>query len=255
MAQTPGASPAIVIEWNRILNEAIAVPGAHPATIFFPRPYAMVHVAMEVKSLGRVDSTTRTAGQTLVARLVAGANSTTGPSRLWNLVLADLAQRRGLSGLDTARAFALLNMAVHDGLRTSFNGKFLYALWRPVTAIRDAARDGNPATEPDPTWLPLIPTPPYPTYPGNVACIGAVSSRVATHVFGRDDIPFTVTWPDTAGAPVATRAYNGFRQLGDETAKARIWSGIHFEFDHAASKGVCGQVATYILDNQLRPLF
>jgi len=255
MAQTPGASPAIVIEWNRILNEAIAVPGAHPATIFFPRPYAMVHVAMEVKSLGRVDSTTRTAGQTLVARLVAGANSTTGPSRLWNLVLADLAQRRGLSGLDTARAFALLNMAVHDGLRTSFNGKFLYALWRPVTAIRDAARDGNPATEPDPTWLPLIPTPPYPTYPGNVACIGAVSSRVATHVFGRDDIPFTVTWPDTAGAPVATRAYNGFRQLGDETAKARIWSGIHFEFDHAASKGVCGQVATCIVDNQLRPLF
>jgi hypothetical protein len=79
---------------------------------------------------------------------------------------------------------------------------------------------------------------------------------VLTHVFGRDDIPFTVSWPDATGAPapLSTRSYNGFRQLGDELAMARIWAGIHFEFDHTASKGVCGQVGTYILENQLRPL-
>jgi hypothetical protein len=207
----------------------------------------------QVKSLGSVNSTTRTADQTLFARMIAGVGTTTGPNRLWNLILADLAVSRQLSGIETARAFALLNMGVHDGLRTSFNGKFLYGLWRPVTAIREAGRDGNPATEPDPGWLPLILTPPYPSYPGNIACVAAVSSRVLADVFGRDDVAFTVTWPDASGAPVLTRSYNGFRQLADECSMARIWSGIHFEFDQSASKGVCTQLADYILDNQLRP--
>lgn len=401
-AQTPAAANT-VIAWNRVLNEAIAVPGAHPATIFFPRPYAIVYVAMfeaansierryrpyhvevtappdasgdaavaqaahdtlvalmpsqqprfeqalamslegiapaaaaagravgataareilalrandgwtrpwpdyvlpnvpgywqptppanavaaftqypdvvsfgldgsqhfvpapppsltsaqyaedfnEVKSLGGVTSTTRTAEQTQIARLVAGVGTTTGPNRLWNLVLADLARSRNLSGLDTARALALLGMAIHDGFRVTFNGKFLYGLWRPVTAIREAARDGNPATEPEPDWLPLIATPPYPAYPGNVTCIGMVGATVLTHVFGRDDIPFTVVWPDATGATVAARSYNGFRQLADETARGRVYGGLHFEFDQLASKGVCGQVANYIIDNQLR---
>ena len=60
---------------------------------------------------------------------------------------------------------------------TSFTGKFIYGLWRPVTAIREADTDGNPATEADPSWLPLLPTPPYPSAPGNMACVGAVESR------------------------------------------------------------------------------
>ena len=72
-----------------------------------------------MKSLGSVDSTTRTAEQTLVARMIAGVGTTTGPNRLWNLVLADLVVSQQLSGIDTARAFALLNMGMHDGLQTS----------------------------------------------------------------------------------------------------------------------------------------
>lgn len=208
----------------------------------------------QVKALGALNSTTRTAEQTLIARNIAGANTVTGPSRVWNQVARDLARSRGLTGIETARIFALLNMGLHDGLRTTFNGKFLYALWRPVTAIREAGRDGNPDTEPDPNWLPLITTPPYPTYPGNMACIGAVSARVLAVTFGRDDIPFSITWSETNG-PGWTRSYNGFRQFADEQANARIWSGIHFEFDHLASKGVCTQIADYICANQLRPRF
>ena len=207
----------------------------------------------EVKSLGSVNSTTRTADQTQMARLAAGVGTTTGPPQLWNLVLGDLARSRNLPGLETARAFALMTMATHDGFRVTMNGKYLYGLWRPVTAIREAARDGNAATEADPAWLPLITTPPYPTYPGNLTCAAIVAATVLTRTFGRDDIPFSVTWPDASGAPVATRSYNGFRQLADECARSRIWGGIHFEFDQTASKGVCEQVANYILDNQLRP--
>ncbi|BCS34223.1 haloperoxidase [Luteitalea sp. TBR-22] len=208
----------------------------------------------EVKSLGAVNSTTRTADQTQMARLAQGVGTTTGPAQLWNLVLSDLARSRSLSGLETARAFAMLNMALHDGFRVTMNGKYLYGLWRPVTAIREADRDGNPATEADPAWLPLITTPPYPSYPGNLACAGIVGATVLARTFGRNDVPFSVTWPDATGAPVATRQYNGFRQLADECSRARIWGGLHFEFDQTASKGVCEQVSNYVLDNQLRPL-
>lgn len=112
----------------------------------------------------------------------------------------------------------------------------------------------TPDTTADPTWLPLITSPPYPAYPGNIACIGAIGSRIAEYVFGRDNIPFTVTWGEVGG-PGWTRPYNGLRELTDEAAAARIYAGIHFVFDQTASKGVCRQVADYISDNQLRPRF
>jgi hypothetical protein len=144
-------------------------------------------------------------------------------------------------------------MTMHDGLLVSFNGKFLYGLWRPVTAIREAASDGNPATEPDPTWLSLIPTPPYPTYPGNMTCVGAVNSRTLERVFGRDNIPFTVTWTGTGGAADINRSYNGFRELANEQARSRVYGGIHFEFDQTASFGVCIPLADYAFDNYMRP--
>lgn len=237
--------------------ESFAIDGSQH---FVPEPPPALTSALyaehfnEVKALGSMNSTTRTSEETLMARLIAGVGTTVGPSGLWNNVARDMARAHGLSGVETARLFALLNMGLHDGLRTTFNGKFLYALWRPVTAIREAARDGNPDTEADPNWLPLITTPPYPTYPGNVACLGAVGSRVLARTFGRDDIPFTVNWAEVGG-PGWVRPFNGFRELGDLAARGRIFAGIHFTFDHTASKGVCTQLADYIVDNQLRPLF
>ena len=205
----------------------------------------------ETKSVGNVNSTTRTAEQTQMSILWAGVNTTTTAPNVWNLVLGDLARTRNLSGLDTARGFALLNMVVHDALLTSFSGKFLYGLWRPVTAIREAGRDDNPATEADPAWLPLLTTPPYPGHPGNMACIGSSEAQTMARVLGQDNIPFLVTWVVTNG-PAVTRSYNGFRQLADEEADSRIRGGIHFRFESLASMGVCPRLADYVVDNTLR---
>jgi hypothetical protein len=205
----------------------------------------------ETKTIGSVNSATRTAEQTQMANLWAGVNTTTTATNVWNLVLGDLARTRNLSGLDAARGFALLNMTTHDALLTSFTGKFLYGLWRPVTAIREAGRDDNAATEADPTWLPLLTTPPYPGHPGNMACLGSSQAQTMTRLFGQDNVPFSVTWVVTNG-PAVTRSYNGFRQLGDEEAKSRIWGGIHFQFESLASIGVCSQLGDYVVDNTLR---
>ena len=115
----------------------------------------------EVKLIGKSDSPTRTAEQTAIARLWAGIATTgvgtaTNFMSIWNNIVRDVARERRLSLVETARVFVLVNVSVHDGLQTAQASKFVYGLWRPVTAIRQADTDLNPATEPDAGWLPLL---------------------------------------------------------------------------------------------------
>jgi hypothetical protein len=153
----------------------------------------------ETKLVGSAGSAVRTAEQTLMSQLFAGVNTTIGFVHVWNIVAGTVAQDQGLSLIDTDRMFALVNVAIHDGLETSFTSKFAYGLWRPVTAIRRADEDLNPDTVADPSWTPLLTTPPYPSYAGNASCLSAAAARALQLVFGRDDIPFSITWPRTIG--------------------------------------------------------
>jgi hypothetical protein len=168
-------------------------------------------------------------------------------------VAADLTRSRGLSLIDAAKLFAFLNVSFNDAIQTSFTSKFVYNLWRPVTAIRRAAEDLNDATVADPNWLPLLPTPPYPSYAGNMACLSFASARALSLTFGRDDIPFSVTWNRTMGLPSETLQFNGFSHLAEQMAVSRVYGGIHFQFDSDASKQTCGKVAEYVNANFMRP--
>jgi hypothetical protein len=208
----------------------------------------------EVKAIGSATSATRTATETQTAQLWAAVGTTTNANAAWNMALQDLVRTRGLTGLEAARMFALANMAAHDALLGSFTGKYNYGLWRPIHAIRGADRDGNAATEADGTWNSLIVNPPYPTYPGNMACLGASQAQVLTRFFGRDNIPVSITWA-VAGGTGITRSYNGFRQIADEEARSRVLGGIHFTFDTQASFGVCVPLGDYTVSNYLRPRF
>ena len=210
----------------------------------------------EAKAIGSATSTTRTADQTLVAQLFAAVPTitTTSIPAVWQNLTRDLIRARGLTDLEAARLYALINTTFHDALFTSFSGKFLYGFWRPVTAIREADRDGNPDTVADPNFLALLPTPPYPSYPGNYACIGSAMTTVFTRYFGRDNIPFTITWAEPSG-PGITRSYNGFRQLADEAARSRVYGGIHYNFDTTSSFGVCIPLGEYVFENTFRRRF
>ena len=207
----------------------------------------------EAKALGGINSTTRTADQTLVAQLFAAVPTitTTSIPAVWNNLTRDLIRTHALNDLEAARLYALINTTFHDSLLASFNAKFVYGFWRPVTAIREAARDGNPATEPDPNFLALLGTPPYPTYPGNYACLASAMTRVFARYFGRNDVPFSITWAQPTG-PGITRSYNNFRQFADEAARSRVYGGIHFNFDTTSSFGVCEPMGDYIFTNSFR---
>jgi hypothetical protein len=229
---------------------------------FLPTPYpqlestAYADAFNEVKEIGRTVSSVRTPEQARFAQLFAGVGAfanVTGPFRLWSNVARDLSQQQSLSLLATARLFALTMATMHDSLQTSHSSKAVYRLWRPETAIAHADVDDNPATDAEPGWTPLIPTPPYPAYSSNMTCLGTGASRMLGHVLGNDAQTFTATWYKADDTVVFSQPYTSLFQLGDDEAHSRIWGGIHYRFDIDASKVSCTQVADYLFDHYMRP--
>ena len=229
------------------------------ATQFLPTPPPSLTSARyaadlnEVKLLGKSDSTARTDEQTTIAKLWSGVGTTTGFFAVWNNVAGDVVQARNLSLVEAARVFALVNVSIHDALQTTQASKFVYGVWRPVTAIRAADTDLNPATDPDPAWLPLIPTPPYPAYAGNLATIGASAARALQLACETNDMPVAVTWKQPDGLPDVTRQFEGFWEAAEEEAMARIYGGIHYRFDQEAGQQVGRSVAEFVFVNFMTP--
>jgi hypothetical protein len=237
---------------------AANVPGVTPFATTSPAqfrpgpPPALTSAAYaaafnQTKELGARTGSTRTADQTLVAGLWRLPLTNT---LVWNHVAQDVSEDRGLSITENARLFALLNMSLHDGLQTSFASKFHYALWRPVTAIQRAGEDGNPATEADPGWMTLHPaTPPYPTYAGNAATIGATMATVLSNFFG-DAVPIQIDW-SPYGVSSTTRSYPSAWDAAVEQGWSRVYGGIHFSFDSVAGQQIGNSVGDYVTGNFL----
>ncbi len=183
----------------------------------------------EIKALGSATSSTRTADQTQIARFWLESS----PLQ-WNRIARTVATRRGLDPWKQARLFGLLNMALADGYIGSFESKYLYLYWRPVTAIHNAATDGNPDTAPDPAWTPLDPTPPIPDHDSAHSVEGGAAAMVMKRVFGTDHVAFSAcssTLPAGSncveGSPVFRR-YASFSQAAKENGLSRILVGFHF---------------------------
>jgi hypothetical protein len=179
----------------------------------------------QVKALGGLHSTNRTPEQTLIARFWSDFSYTGTPVGHWNQIAQDISRRRGLSLAETARLFALLNLAMADAAIVAWNAKYAHNLWRPVTAIQRADRDGNPATIVDPDWQPLLATPPFPEYVSGHSIFSGAAAAVLNTVLGTDEVTFTAT-SDTL--PGVTRTYHSLRETAEEIGMSRIYGGIHF---------------------------
>jgi hypothetical protein len=140
-------------------------------------------------------------------------------------------------------------MSAADGIISSWDGKLKYGYWRPVTAIQLADTDGNPDTDPDPSWLPLIATPPYPDYTSGLTTTMGALTRALTgvHQLGRDRIDVNNT---VAGA---TRHYAFASQLNQDAIDARVWSGIHFRTADVVGNKAGKQVGDWAVDNYFQP--
>jgi hypothetical protein len=173
----------------------------------------------EVKEYGRTgDGSSRTEDQTNAARYWAE-----NPPGTWSRIFRTLSVQEALTLEENARLYAMLYLTAADALISVWDDKAHYMFWRPVTAIRRGDTDGNPLTEKEDDWTPLITTPPYPEHPSGHG--GLSGSIVATlkDFFGTDHIG----WTDTNNAGL-TRSFTRFSDAIEEIIDARVWSGIHF---------------------------
>jgi hypothetical protein len=180
----------------------------------------------QVKEIGSKDSRTRTADQTEIAKFWY-EDSPLG----WNRIANTVARKRGLDAWEAARAFTLLNFAMADGFIAGFDAKYHFRTWRPITAIHAAGTDGNPLTEADPSWEPLMLTPPVPDYPSTHTVLGWAAAEVLIDIFG-NQVRYETT---SLTLPGVTRKYRGFVQPALENGLSRIYAGIHFQ--HAVRDG------------------
>jgi hypothetical protein len=202
----------------------------------------------EVKLIGQDISPARTADQTHIAHFWAEP-SPSGWSRIGNLVSA----RYGYDLHDTARLQALLNMAMADGFVVGWYQKRHFAFWRPMTAIRNADTDGNPSTQPDPSWLSLRPTPPLPDYPSTHSVLGAAAAEILRRLTGSDTFSFCMV--STTSTPSATqRCWNTFTQAELENAESRVLAGFHFRFAIETGIKVGRKIGQFATQHALQPL-
>lgn len=200
----------------------------------------------ETKEWGAIDSIRRSSRQSETARFWEQL----GPPA-WNQVARSLSGRRPLALADNARTFALLNVALFDAYLAVFDAKYHYNFWRPITAIRNGDQDGNPATERDPAWRPLIDTPPHPEYPCAHCAADGAAAVVLTAAFGDRQSPAFVL--DYRAMPGTTREYGSIREMVNEVSMARIWGGVHYRNSNEAGEKLGASVAQHVWSTMLPP--
>lgn len=197
----------------------------------------------EVKTIGRIDSVTRTAEQTSLARLWQASST----AELNNCLRQVVPGTNSL--VDNARLFLLANIVAADGLIAGFDAKYTYNFWRPHHAIRFADLDDNTATEADPAWNALIIAPRHQEYISNHAVHSGGMAYALARLLG-DAQTFTLGSVDFPGF---TWTFHSFSELRVQVKEARIWGGIHYRHSCDVGEAVGHSIADYVVDNFLRP--
>lgn len=248
---TPAAfAPFLLPQWGFLTPFAMT----HPAQFRPPGPPALNSEAYaaafnEVKALGAAVGSARTDDQTQIALFWADGAGTETPPGHWNSIAQDVAAARSNTIEENARLFALLNLAMADAAIAAWDAKYTFHNWRPVTAIRNAHLDGNPATEPDAAWSSLIGTPPFPDYVSGHSTFSGAAATVLAMFYGADNISFT-TGSDFM--PGVLRSFTSFSAAATEAMNSRLYGGIHFRFANEDGLVAGLQIGEWTVTNYLR---
>jgi hypothetical protein len=199
----------------------------------------------EVKSIGSINSTTRTEEQTEIGKFYA---EHTGFQ--YARAFRDFALAQNMNLADNARLFAMIYVSAADALIACWDSKFHYSFWRPVTAIPAADLDGNPKTIADPSWLPLIVTPPHPEYPSAHGSFTAAYAEILRYFFGTKNVTVTLTSTVTG----TSRTFDSTNELIKEIIEARIYGGIHYRTACVQGKIIGKKVADWVTAYFFQPV-
>jgi hypothetical protein len=142
----------------------------------------------EVKRLGGDVNSDRTPAQTDLA-IFFNMNFLTQ----FNLALRDIANAHITEIAESARLFALADLAMADAGITAWDSKRHFVYWRPVTAIQLGDTDGNSKTDPDVNWHPYINTPPYPEYTSGANNVTGALAKALELFFHSNSFTFEIT--------------------------------------------------------------
>ena len=199
----------------------------------------------EVRRLGGKASKERTPLQTLIARYRQAFDIAPSVRRATDAP--------GRAQVDNARLLALYQMAYDDAVHAMIVAKQHYGYWRPITAIRNGAEDGNPATLPDRSWVPLIPTPNFQEYPCGHCTVAAVIAEVMKSESG---------WPKGARVRVGSmlnpnsvvQTLPDWDEWAQQVSDSRIYGGVHYRFSNEAGEAIGRKAARIAIDTVMRPL-
>jgi len=139
-----------------------------------------------------------------------GAGTYTPPGH-WNDVAAEYVRDARMSEVRAARAFALLNMAMHDAAVGCWGVKYTYFNPRPV--------------ELDPGITTVIGLPNFPAYPSGHSTFSAAAAMVLSYLF--------------------PQAAPDFDAMKDEASISRLYGGIHYRSDIERGKEHGARIGGY----------
>ncbi|HSO66033.1 MAG TPA: vanadium-dependent haloperoxidase, partial [Ornithinibacter sp.] len=254
---TPDRPFAFAPGWGGV--RTFGLTGAGQFGVAPPLPLTSARYAKdvnEVKALGGDGvgtPTRRTAAQTEIARFWVESSPLS-----WNRLARTLATSHRLDAWGQARLYGLLNVALADGYVASFATKYGDLFWRPVTAIREADRDGNRRTTADPGWTPLETTPPIPDHDSAHAVEGGAAAMVFRQFFGTDRYEFShcsTTLP-TGGCADTTPSlhhFSRFSEAAQENADSRVYIGFHFRRAVEVGNQHGEKIGRWVAQQLLRP--
>jgi hypothetical protein len=248
---TPPANLAMFVPWMGSVTPLVVQSGAQfgepgpPPAMTSPQYTTDFN---EVKSTGGNAATgsNRTDDQTATALFYSG-----NAQVQFTGALIDQAAKRNMDIVDTSRMFAAVNTSIADALIAVWHSKVHYGFWRPITAINLADTDGNPDTDANTTWAPLLTTPPYPDYVSGYSGVTGAFTRSLQRTLGTLDIDVTL---HSTAVPGAERNYARAGALNAAVISARVWLGIHFRFADTAGVAMGQRTASYVLSHAFQPV-
>ena len=259
------ASPAAVGVWRPtpLLNASGAGPQfatmtpwvlTRPSQFRLPPPNALSSAEYaadynEIKTMGVYSGSLRTDDQSELSLFWAG-----NTPLYWNRIASQLSASRGLSLTENAHLFGLLNVTMADAAIACWDSKYRYVYWRPITAIRLGDTDGNPSTDPDPTWIPWLDffppgTPAHPEYPSGHSTVSGAAAYILAAMFGE-----TTAFSVTSEVRPGTRSFPSFSAATAEIGDARVFGGIHYRTSCTRGNALGQSVAAYVSSHAMRSL-
>jgi hypothetical protein len=243
-----GIAVGIAFQWQNVTP--FGIPSASQFLLDPPPALASSQYAKaynEVMTVGSIDSTERPQDRANVALFYAASS----PTQVFNQAVQQVAREQGRSLSENARALGVVNIAMNDSLVASFFNKYHYNFWRPETAIHAGDTDGNPKTDPDPSFVPFVTTPCFPSYPSNHGSAANGAAEILRRIYGEGGHLITLSNP---AVPDIVLQYTTFKQITDDISDARVYGGIHFRTDQVAGERLGKAIGKAVYKNNLRPM-